>query len=598
MMPPKKQIPAAAGDPDGSGQLDPAHHGGGTPSTGPAFPPIDQQDGGLLGPGLLEDAGIDPDPTDGGGGPPVVTPPPAPTQVQLSRPDDGATPDQNLWTLIRNRTDAISFNNYSRFLDAVLDGQPKAAGSLSTAIGSEIADLSFLGLDGYEVVRAATEFFLMHEVGLVVDDSTNPRHPNQVLDSTYLQQRYDRAIGSTPAADTAEFRRRNNHQLSATWLSDLQRDYLVQLTSTATPKVLPYLSSVVRRLADLPLKAPGEVGSSYGVLPSRLVGPLGLELIWSYWHEEGMLVQAHNAITNRFQNIRSTRSARDPLARLEIDPLRRLNNIIWGWIQNRPFQLTVRRRSFEYDHQYGITLLGTAAGEVQSADSRSQFISAFHNLLHLCMIFYLQDDDLTVKSDGFPIMNALRETQLVLTAGAHNQYGDLPWTARVEMLIQMWMLGRPEMREFLGGRIMVPYKEGWMDRVDAVKSMMDWTDVNVTHFRDLGVFGEQILLSIRYGSWSTEIDPTAAVNWARYWRPEIQGYLHAYRAATGADLRQGVDTTMPGRLLADRLEAGPAAVRGAPSRRALPSAAAQPQRRGFRSSRAEALPLEAGHELP
>jgi len=92
-----------------------------------------------------------------------------------------------------------------------------------------------------------------------------------------------------------------------------------------------------------------------------------------------------------------------------------------------------------------------------------------------------------------------------------------------------------------------------MDRVDAVKGAMNWSDVNVTHFRDLGTFGEQIVLSIRYGSWSTEIEPDAAVNWARYWRPEIQGYVHAYRAATGADLRSAVDTTMPGTLLERRL---------------------------------------------
>src|SRR5215470_1224285 len=52
-----------------------------------------------IGPGILEDARIpedlDPDSaTD-------VHPPPAPKPVQLSRPDDGPTADQNLWTLIR-----------------------------------------------------------------------------------------------------------------------------------------------------------------------------------------------------------------------------------------------------------------------------------------------------------------------------------------------------------------------------------------------------------------------------------------------------------------------------------------------------------------
>ena len=91
-----------------------------------------------------------------------------------------------------------------------------------------------------------------------------------------------------------------------------------------------------------------------------------------------------------------------------------------------------------------------------------------------------------------------------------------------------------------------------MDRVDSVKQMYGWTDVSITHFRDMGVYGEQILLSIRYGNWSVINDPQQAANWARYWRPEIQRYTHAYRSATGADLTQDADPTLPGRYLQQR----------------------------------------------
>ena len=60
------------------------------------------------------------------------------------------------------------------------------------------------------------------------------------------------------------------------------------------------------------------------------------------------------------------------------------------------------------------------------------------------------------------MLNALKDLHLILAEGAHNQYGDLPWTARVEMLIEQWLLARPEMREFLGGRAMVPIPSaGW-----------------------------------------------------------------------------------------------------------------------------------------
>src|SRR5262249_28297165 len=183
------------------------------------------------------------------------------------------------------------------------------------------------------------------------------------MDAPYLRDRYDHAMGidgtSLQSTQSSEFRRRNDRPLSRTWLEDLRRDYLVQVTGAAPAKVLPYLDIILERLRDLPLKSPKDVpGDSYGVLPSKVVGPLGLELIWNYWHEEGMVVQAHNAITNRFQNLRSSRGGPDPLARLEIDPLRRLNNILWGGIQNRPFLLSVRRRAYEYDHQYRGAPLG------------------------------------------------------------------------------------------------------------------------------------------------------------------------------------------------------------------------------------------------
>ena len=41
------------------------------------------------------------------------------------------------------------------------------------------------------------------------------------------------------------------------------------------------------------------------------------------------------------------------------------------------------------------------------------------------------------------------------------------------------------------------------------------------------------------------IDPEQAANWARYWRPEIQRYIHAYRAVTGVDLTRQADPAIP-----------------------------------------------------
>jgi hypothetical protein len=151
---------------------------------------------------------------------------------------------------------------------------------------------------------------------------------------------------------------------------------------------------------------------------------------------------------------------------------------------------------------------------------------------------------------------------LILSQGAHNQFGDLPSTARIEMLMQQWMLARPEFREFLPTRLMVAHPEPWMDRVDAMKKVQGWSDTSIAHFRDLAMFGEQLLLSIRYTHWSDVYDPTEAFAWARFWRPQAQGYMHAYRAVTGVDLTSEVanpklEATMPSVLLRQRLEAMP-----------------------------------------
>ena len=48
----------------------------------------------------------------------------------------------------------------------------------------------------------------------------------------------------------------------------------------------------------------------FGILRDKLTKPCLLELIWSYWHEEGMLVQTINAITRRFQNVRGPQDQR------------------------------------------------------------------------------------------------------------------------------------------------------------------------------------------------------------------------------------------------------------------------------------------------
>ncbi|MFU2486296.1 hypothetical protein [Thauera sp. WH-1] len=470
--------------------------------------------------------------------------------VTMRRAATEPTEDLPLWVVIRKSTEALSFNNYARFMNHVLCGEPlpDAPSDFETqrfpkkkeAFDSLLKKrfLPFTDTEAYRILKTATEAFVAVNCGVALDD-----FPFDQADLDYVTRRVGR-----------------NVDLDALW-----DRYLVAVNGTSDP-TLPYLGLIRAKLADVRIKEAMFGGADlpeecFGILREKLLAPCLLELIWSYWHEEGMLVQTMNAITRRFQNVRGPREP-DPLANLEIDPLRPLNNLFWGMVQDEQHRLTVVRRNYEYDHHYGLRLEGKAVRELRAADTRSKFLEAFHNLLNLCAGFFKQDDDTTIVADGFPLLNGLKDVHLILSQGAHNQFGDLPSTARIEMLMQQWMLARPEFREFLPTRIMVAYPEPWMDRVDAMKKLQGWTDTSVLQFRNLAMFGEQVLLSIRYGAWSDANDPAQAANWARFWRPEIQGYTHAYRAVTGVDLTAAnvggaVDFTLPATLLQRRLAAQP-----------------------------------------
>lgn len=462
--------------------------------------------------------------------------------IALDRSQTEPTADLTLWKAIRASTESLSFTHYASFMEMLCfgksDGNPRS--DEHTAFGNLLGRrfLPFTDTDAYRVMKAATEAFVMVNCGVFADDGSLRGDPAVLADlDSYLDRRDLPRPGAFP--------------------------YLERVDNVP---MLPYLAILRRKLPDVPILAPAKgqhievnVEVCDGFIEAKLRNPCLLELIWSYWHEEGMQVQGMNAVTRRFQNLRGPMQP-DPLANLEVHPLRPLSQLLWGYIQDEQHRLTVARRNAEYDHHYGLRLEGRAVQGFLPADSRSKFLEAFHHLLQLCTVFYKQDDDTTVKADAFGVLNALKEVHLILSQGAHSQFADMPATSRTEFLMQQWLYSRPEFREFLPTRAMVAYPEPWMDRVDALKTLFHWTDTSVIHFHNLAVFGEQLLLAIRHGAWSTVFEPTQAFNFARFWRPQIQGYVHAYRAATGVVLNAervdaGVDATLPSVLLQRRLVA-------------------------------------------
>ena len=456
---------------------------------------------------------------------------------------DAARGPVPLWIAIRNRRS--DYNAYARFINAAFcqkradsAGYHPPATPLQEHLARVMSQMRSApahdkqgdclelggvghGLNAYELLKTATEIFLLLECGVFIAEYQERDAQGNVVSRSIPGAEPDRVSGA----------------LDLQSLQTALGNYLGQHR-------LPYITRVVEQtFGSNPTYASSPLCE--GLLRSRVECPCFLELIWSYWHEEGMLVQALNALSLRFQN-RRVGDGKDPLAQLELSPLRPLSSILWGYVQDEQHRLSLVRRAYEYEHEYGVSLRGKAVPELRAADRRSKFIEAFHDLLYRAQAFYLQQANLQFTPDPFPLLNGLKEVHLLLSQGAGNQFGDLPWTARVEMLMQQWILARPEIREFLGRRPMVAYDEDWMANAEALKTLMGWTDTPITHFRNLAVFGEQLLLSIRWHAWGSESNASVARDWVNLFRPEIQGYIHAYRSATGVDLGvepKGVEDT-------------------------------------------------------
>ena len=97
-----------------------------------------------------------------------------PTAVQLTRTYEPPTPDEYLWAIIKNRAEAIQFRVYKDFMDTVLlkalgkierrDAQAEDWGAIERLVDR---------VNAYDVLKTATELFLMAECGLVPPANQN-----------------------------------------------------------------------------------------------------------------------------------------------------------------------------------------------------------------------------------------------------------------------------------------------------------------------------------------------------------------------------------------------------------------------------------------
>src|SRR5215510_3101151 len=231
-------------------------------------------------------------------------------RVTLRRTDATLTSDHALWAAIRNRADAIGFDPYDRFINRVLcklndinadldEGKPvsdEQATITAEDIGSpSIKDRrddllrvpSIYGVDAYNLLKVATQAFLLFEAGVAVARPRNSDTGLQDGTGSDIVPGEEGRIGEQVTFDQIQ-------QRMATYLSPIQ---------PGAP--LPYLQRIVDALVGIDSERQKEsLPYCFDLLRNRFKSPSLLELIWSYWNEEGMLVQTMNAICLRFQNRR------------------------------------------------------------------------------------------------------------------------------------------------------------------------------------------------------------------------------------------------------------------------------------------------------
>lgn len=462
------------------------------------------------------DADVD---TGAGGGSGALT-----QLAALVPPAPKFTPKDARWAAIFAMSQRVSYTNYATFIEQVLcncDGNPGMCNTLWKLCEVDDRDINDLrrlyGTYSYEDLKAATEIFLLcHAHHSCTSERHEPRLPFEGDERTA----YDNFCANLDVQASASILKKAYAFLSSRPYATPASPGLAPPQPTATPVDEP---SPTPFCADMGIKL-------------RCTDDMYLEYIWTFYHDIGMLEQTLKAISLRFQNKR-TSLLKNQMEDFEISYLRPITDLLWGYINDEQHRLSVPRRTVEYEHQYGLAVTGKATQGVQSIDRRSEFLSAFHTLLLRSHTFFTENSNLTVRADPFPVQNALRDLHKILFDGAHNQFSRATFSSRVEFLIGQWLLARPEIRLFLRGREMTPYKEPWMAPVDAMRRLQGWGEDSVATYRDLAVLGERLLLSIRYGEWNDDnITETEVHNWALSYKEEIQLYCHAYRSLTGVDL--------------------------------------------------------------
>lgn len=445
---------------------------------------------------------------------------------------------------IRNATEAIDPDEHAKFIDEVLcQGEwnvaverPSYEQDLHGRYSGQLPRPDIYGPDAWNILMLATKIFLLLRAGVV----RKTQNGIELIDQeSWDQQKDEELLG---------------HSLTEQSLGELLKRYFGQ-----QEVILPYYNQIVENLPS------STVGSPYckTVLLERLRFPAAMELMFDYWLILGGVRGAMNGIVRRFINLHGPTDV-DPLANFETSPLQPLSLLLGGYVQTEYQRLPLSRFDLEAQHQYGFTLGRKVVNRLRPADARFKFRFAFHDLLTAASRYYQESANTTIIPDTYPLFLKMQQVNQLLAESSGNNWLEVTFQSRAEMLSILWLMSRPEMTRFLHGRPMESQKP-WEQVINDYNRLHGVEDTSIIHYHKLAKYGEQICLMLRLQAWNhPKVTPEYAKATLDYWRFAFKGYMNSYQAVTGVDLtadatdaRDAEDRhRQPSALIERRLAAG------------------------------------------
>lgn len=301
----------------------------------------------------------------------------------------------------------------------------------------------------------------------------------------------------------------------------------------------------LRTLLSAATLAPAAGATAPSRSGSSSTSPLFVEPIWSFWQDASQLLLVTRAVVGQLLGVAASQSGELGLGDLRASLPTGLAAVLREWFDKTGEDPGDYQRAEVYRRFYGLLpALSVGPGPTQSP---------IIELSHAALVEAAGVDRFTDGANTYEagrLAPLLRQVHVALaeavsqpvqggaTVDVLRRFVALQSVGREDMLIAQWIMNQPEVRDAgLQSLVLVAYPEMWMATLDAARARLGMLGALSVYHDELARSAEALLLSIRFAD-PRAIDDAFALDWARFWRPEVRTYLGAFRRVTGGDIEK------------------------------------------------------------